>query len=467
MRYLNANREILLGLLDGSIDPRAKSRQAFDVNEVLSPRGELTFCWSEFDEVLGHSLPTAIVGSSPDIEDLIAWSATYLRNLSPISSYIRLIDANLMHQFNMNNSRIESIRSIQGAMLGAVVGEVCAQSRQIIPLDGISLAACYSTLSFAIFRAFRIGYSLDAIDEIQERWVRARRFLYQRSSNIDFGLALSAISRLIEGCERYAPQLYLFSQEHFDKSSINLEIIELLEPGVIHRYLSVIQEMQSLSAEDRVHLFEVAAHDAIRERRQEASLVVAVLAACCRPGNLSTMGLLSQFLDNAPDAPMWFGLVQGLIAGRDILGIANGLGVRIFRDLNQPEEIVSRPKADVQLEELIILSRSHNGVRPIRSEMKGRVVVDMLPGVSVIVPVPERRTDADSDRTRELFDHQRNNLDRIIGRRVDPTQSTDERISKLEEMLMNLSNQLSFVQNERIGTSDSVAKRRTRKSRSS
>lgn len=460
MRYLNASREALLGLLDGSIDPRNDSRETYDLTDVLLPRDGLTFCWSNFDDTLGHPLPTAIVGAYREIEDLIAWSLTYLRHLSPITSYIRLIDVDLIRQFNSDRTRLKGIRQIQAAMLGAIVGEVCAQSRQIIPLDSISLAACYSTLSFAMLRSFRVGYSVDAVDEVPERWLRARKFLDQRSSSIELRPVLSSISRLIESCEHFAPQQLLFDRMQTDKLAINLDLIDLLEPGAIRQYSPVIREMQNFSAEDRVRLFEVAAREATREGRREASLVVAVLAACCRPGNLSTMRLLSQFLSEVPDAPVWFGLVQGLLAGGDVLEIANGLGLRIFRDLNQPEDIISRPKSDVQLEELLIFSRSHNGVRPIRSEMRGRVVVDVLPGVPIIVPVPERKPELDNERQRNTPEHQQGLFDRNTSRRTDAMANTAERLARLETMVSHMKDQLDVIRHIGITTAEAPAKRK-------
>lgn len=146
-------REQLLELLEGRGprpirvgDPRAISR---------GNNSELLGIWSTDKENALSPLPQLIVADRSVLDDLFAWSASYLRAFGPLSAIIRTLTP---AQFDsvLNRALPSEPWKIAGGAIGLIIGEILSHSEKI-PVETAAAATPNSTLAFAMLRAWYLG----------------------------------------------------------------------------------------------------------------------------------------------------------------------------------------------------------------------------------------------------------------------------------------------------------------------
>src|SRR6266851_8707924 len=112
----------------------------------LNTTTELSLVWREYPQGFSE-LPHAIVAHRATLDDLFAWSATYMRGVGPLSSYCRILltnEAGLL----FDNIKGGIPPPVQSAFVGLIIAEVLVLSRYQLRLGDISLATCESTLAY-------------------------------------------------------------------------------------------------------------------------------------------------------------------------------------------------------------------------------------------------------------------------------------------------------------------------------
>jgi hypothetical protein len=355
------------------------------LHDVFVPPGKILLAWRKIDNAR-ISLPELCIADRATQEDLFSWSATYLRELTPISSMVRFITPEEWRYIrDFENSPLTT--SYISAVIGMAIGETYAHSGRIVPTSQISVAACLTALSYAIGRAYLVSHSGNVIGDLPRRWLQARSIS---------GHGVPAVKAdEIADIGRY---LYsIFDRDSFFRRNLfgggDKLSLERLQFVATHTMREVgldlpIPATKLRTAEERVLEFDVIAPQIVSNKkipRKEKAYALGMFAAATRSGSMAHASLLMPFVGELPESTIWFCIFQGLIAPTATMMTGNGLGWRIARELIDDEQIFSRPKSDLCLSELEVLNRSRSGLRSLRSLVQGRLSVELAPAVYSLV----------------------------------------------------------------------------------
>ena len=165
-------REQLLDVVQDR-DYRLRSARRFELADLRPPQGQLIAMWRAKNAADRTPLPQVIVAEPPVMGDLLAWSATYLRGLGPLTAQTRVLTpAELRAALREQPEGIWW--RLAGGAVGLVIGEVLAYAGQAIPITDIGLAACRGSLSFVLMRAAALGAFYDEFQELADLWAQLR-----------------------------------------------------------------------------------------------------------------------------------------------------------------------------------------------------------------------------------------------------------------------------------------------------
>ena len=384
-------RDQLLDIVQG----KANSLQPLPPDQFadLSPRkGVIIAIWRASSSVNRSPLPQVIVGDPPTLEDLFAWSASYLRGIGPITAQTRVISPHTLH-IVLNRPPENLWAKLASGAVGAVLGEVLMHSRRVIPFAGITLAAYRGTLSFALMRAAALGIRAADLLEVGELWEQLRAQTGQASTIVPAG-AIAQVSMALATAR--------LDTAYNSPNDYNRWFTEMLSGGGVPALLRGISAAFSplpklslegfteLTAEERVKLFDSLAPILISHptRSQvEKAFTIALMGYLCRAGMAQQATLLAPFSTTVPESLLWLGVMQAAVPFTDTLAEGDGLGWRVARELFQPGDIFSPPTSDIALSELQILARGRASTRMIKALAKARLDVELLPGVSTFVRI--------------------------------------------------------------------------------
>ena len=156
--------------------------------------------------------------------------------------------------------------------------------------------------------------------------------------------------------------------------------------------------------------------------------VVGYLGSRIAPGSLKHVGLLTNYLERFPSSLMWFALFASLNYKRQ-LHLSN-LGRLVWRALSDEQMLLSRPRCDIALDELRILTDAGALDENLRTVTPGRLVVEIAPCVNTVVRWPLHAT-RDSQRQGELFSAHSTELKEIVAEIGNLHQGLDRASKKL------------------------------------
>jgi hypothetical protein len=437
---IELKREHLPDLVHGSIN----SVLPLSPNQIanLSPReGTIIAIWRTPNSEDRTPLPQIILGSPSTLEDLFAWSATYLRGIGPITAQTRAITPDV---FRLTlRARPENIwRRLAGGAVGMGIGEVLMHTRRATPLAGITLAACRSTLSFALMRAAALGIRNEELFDVAELWQQLRSKTGQASTAVPVGDIVKVATALT---------IAKLDQNSDDQSNYDRPANLLLELGGEPESLRRVGEafgpfptelslehFSAQTAETRVKLFDRLAPILIAHpvrTRIEKAFALAVISYFCRPGLPQQISLLTAFNDVSPESLLWLGAMQGAIPFPDTLAEGDGLGWRVARDLFDPADVFSAPVCDISLSELQVLIRGRSTTRMVKSLATTRLDVELMPGVSTFVRAFQPELSEQSSLPLEL----QTSLAADEGVQSERNSLSDELIADAEKVLAELS----------------------------
>jgi hypothetical protein len=364
---------------------------AADIPHLSPRRGTTTAIWRTPNTRSRSPLPQVIIGDDETLEDLFAWSSSYLRGIGPLTAQSRIITPNRLS--SALRTRPEGIWwRIAGGAVGVVIGEVLMHARRALPLTEITLAACRSTLSFVLMRAAALGARGGELPEVADLWQRLRSYTGQETTVVPSGViaqvAISLASAIFDPGR--APQSDESNQwfgsflAHGD-ISVMAQIENAFGPWSTE---SLAKRFIGRTAEERVALLDefaplLSANPA--RSRIEKAFAVALIAFLCRPGFSQQAMLLAPYSAALPECMLWLGAMQAAAPFTETLAGGDGLGWRLARDLFEPDDLFSVPKCDIALSELQVLVRGKSSLKTIKSLIRSRLDVELLPGVSVFV----------------------------------------------------------------------------------
>lgn len=331
-------------------------------------------------------LPQVVVGEKPVLEDFVAWVATYLPGLTPLTALTRLLTPTSYRETQKRSAKVDW-QNLAGPTVALSLGEVLSYVSESVRPSDLGVAMCRGTLSFALMRSAVLGVCEHELDSVATDWANVRKKIGQSTNRRSSEVILKiirwlAFSDLPTANIRETPSLELLGYK-----------IDL--PSVIERYgnsqlsgLTKFEVAGSLTAEDKVEIFDLVVPKLIKDRRYEVlerALILASLAFWCRTGFLQQFSIMRPYATLLPEAALLLGSLQAFEPMAATLSTGQGIGWRLARELFLSEDIFQSPGCDISLLELGVLGRSSNFTEIMASLEKSRIEVELLPGVTTFV----------------------------------------------------------------------------------
>ena len=382
-------REQLVEMLDGR-GPRPNRASESDIRRLLEWPG-LVGIWSADEEQLLSPLPNTIIGKREVLEDLFAWSATYLRALGPLSSISRIITP---EQFVAIVDRRPPKVSweIAGGAVGLIVSEVMALGDGI-DIDTAAAATPTSTLSFAIFRAWALGLPARSIDEISNTYTYLSREIHGsatdhiRGAAAEMAASLMASNDVLVGRKDRVNSRYRRWISELRKGAniydVARDVLSISADFIIGSEVGRLAEM---TAEARVEFFDAFSSSLFQSKATSARLdqafALAFAAFICRPGLEQQASILAEHAKLLPEAWLCLGALQAFTPIGDALLIGSGAGWRIAREIYRSEDPWAAPRADASFVEMRLLAGTKSKLVQ-RLMSKSRFDVEIYPLISI------------------------------------------------------------------------------------
>ena len=456
MWFADQTREQFLEFLQKEI-PASDAISIEDIRSVDGAvrQGKLRLIWNEAPR--GGNLPSLIVINERDRLSFFAWVNTYLYGWRPISALFRIISDSDLQKIGFPKSTPKPLSGYGNIVLGMILSEAATHVASVngrFDKSKLSVNACLATCSFVLGQAVSFGWGHTA--KLIENWFLVRKITQQPALNIDLETLLEPWSVALE--------VGKFATDMRNRSPISNSIREICYNlrinGKIDRFYlekltkgwpglrDAFEDMDG-PREDRVRSFESALSTIIRRRRNIPQSVVfccGLLASRVAPGSLEHAGLLVPYLDSMKGLMLWYGLCAGMTSDSKLANYSDSLGRRVLRDMATEDTIFSKPRCDISVEELDVLSISETSLRNIRNSIPGKLVVEISPCVNALIrwssterahAVTQRSLFEDNARDFEaaLLD-----LDRSLKRVRDLDHSLENAKKKFENIKETISN---------------------------
>lgn len=360
--------------------------------EVSPAPGKLVAIWKS--ETLSDRtiLPQVLVGELPTLEDLWAWAFSYLRGLGALTAQVKALTPDEYHSA-IRRRRKANWWKMSGGYVGIVIAEAIAQTRETQIDEDLSLLACRSTLSFVLARAVAQGMSESDLYNLSVTWEKLRLQTGQSPSAISVrditSVAASLLAATTEGAysRQHKSRVSEWLAHMFENRPAEILLREL-DDAIVGKKEESFVHLTRQTPEERVRFFDEVLPSYIEYSpfdRTEKAFIIALVAFITRPGFSQQLSLLTPSLQVFPDARLWLGAMQALYSPEETLAYGYGLGWRVSRDIFESEDLFSAPRHDISFSELQILIRSRSLSRGIQFLPKGRLDVELMPGVSTLI----------------------------------------------------------------------------------
>lgn len=353
---------------------------------------ELQLIWRD-DPEERPSLPVAVVVEARERRDFLAWVATYLRGFRPFTAHCRVIDASFAAKY-LQREREVSLGRLENACLGVILGEAATEGYGQSDLRSPSLAVCMGTYSYAMSRALALGMLPREAQLVTEGWTSVRRIARYGRGPLDIS-ALKEVWSVILGLsagddQRGYVEFPAAPTAIFEACRDLYETGEMQAPrwtalvGDVPELRSVPAEMRG-AREERVVAFEKALGVLGNQgwSRPHAGFLCGFLASEIAPGSIDHLRLLSPWVRRFGSVSVWYGLCAGLRTDSDVRDHSSGLGRSILRDILWSESAVDRPRCDIAVSELEVLSGAVDHLLEFRTRNQGQLEVELIPCLNI------------------------------------------------------------------------------------
>lgn len=353
---------------------------------------DLQLVWKDERQCRDYVLPSMVVIPAGGQKDFFAWAFTYLATLRPFTAFIRVVEPSLFQSITRTESQ-RNLARVSEAFIALIIGEATSYVEPRLDLRQLTSNACANTHSYALTRATVLGLG-EFSEHVSIAWASLGELTRQTRRHFDLASLRAPFQVLFELLTgRSGPTLTP------PNDLVRQACGELLKSGDINdrtwRELSdtlgglfELRAQMQESRENRVRTLERASEWFADHRRAEPLLSAFVCGYLCSriaPGDLDHLNLVSRFLPNTPAAMLWFSVCSGLQSHGQVSAFADGLGSRILRDLEQSEDLFGRPRCDIALAELELLSMRDKPLTDFRTSSNGMLTVELIPAVTTSI----------------------------------------------------------------------------------
>lgn len=378
------------------------------------PAGERSFDCYQSANPDGLSVPQVIVPRSGDLVDLFAAIATYYPDRSPLTAIAHVLtpelaDAVMRERNPRPDDDCERFGRYRSAMIGAALGEAALAA--LGAPEGTGGLSSYSvirrTFAFALARGHQLYGEEASARQVASKWTRLRDITGLPHSQS----TVQAVLRAHEvACDRMVQEPTALDRNvHFYRAIHSLVAGhdpdgEDVNKAIAACYPESERFLRELSGvfDGRMRAFAQLVQTIQQYSRGREVDEIAVGYICNRilPSSFAHSGALVPLAPFFPAALVWYGYFSLLSKPSKTSSLSAGLLLKLERDLVEPFSLEQRPRCDISIEELDVLSRATMRAEAIRPTQQRALLVGLLPGVDVYARFG---SDADSsvDRARQ------------------------------------------------------------------
>jgi hypothetical protein len=361
---------------------------------------ELQLLWAD-DPGNRPPPPAAVLVDTDKRRDFLAWVLTYAPSFRPFTAYCRVSDPATAGGV-LRRTGTPSLGRLEDVCVGLVLGEAATYVGGRLEPRDLTRNACASTYSYAMTRALSLGLVGQDADLVGNEWAAARNLTRQSKLSLDTPelrgpwavvLLLAAgeetISKSVLGSlPKRVADACLDLYKTGDIQSQQWEALMRDLPG-----LREVKDRMYGPREERVITLEHSLRLLLNSRISDstsADFLGGYLASQVSPGTLDHFALVLPHLRAFPTAFLWYGLCAGLRQPSNVLNFSDGLGRRVIRDVLRNEGFLDRPRCDIALVELDVVSRSDGLALDFRTTNPGLLEVEIAPCTTTLVRWPGR-----------------------------------------------------------------------------
>ena len=346
----------------------------------------------------GLYVPQVIVPRSGDLEDLFAAVATYYPDQSPLTALAHVLTPEFAGTvMREQNSLWDNDRERHGryrrAMIGAALGEAALAA--LGAQEGSSGPPSYSvirrTLAFALARGHQLYGEEMSAQQMASKWTRLRDITglpLSQSTVQAVVLAHGVASRstIQEPTGTSDRNVHIHRAAHSfvaghdpDGDDLNCAIATCY-PNVesLLRELSGVFDGRMRAFVQLVKIIQMHS-----QGPEVDEIAVGYLCNKILPSSFTHAGALVSLAPIFPTALVWYGYFSLLTKPAKTSSLSSGLLLKLERDVVEPFSLEQRPRCDISLEELDVLSRTTMRTEAIRPTQQRALLVGLLPGVDV------------------------------------------------------------------------------------
>jgi hypothetical protein len=387
LRASSLTREKFVSWIGGGHKPTPVLVGSYELRSMVR-HGEVCLVWEDdaVEDVGPLSRPIIAI---PDqqVRDFFSFVSTYVGTYQPFSAFFRVVRISVLLDLLFDRPRVPD--RLGEMFVGAIIAETRLQlGTPRKELSEISIQACLASLSFAAVAGLVSGASNEHFESVLENWTKTRLMLTDEPLPVS-GAAITKFWQIVRHSIDPAPRGIPEKHKH---------IIELVseiysagdetEPRAWYQLTERLPYSRSAflklrdSREERVRAMDVIS-DEIASARIEAELAEVLLgyaASKVAGSSLRYFPILQASENRFPLAPIWFGLFCSMRAESDALVIAECLGRRVLRHLNQPKKLFVPPTADISFEEFTNMMSVAKPPRW-RTEHSASISIEVFPNI--------------------------------------------------------------------------------------
>lgn len=407
MWSLDTDREGVLRILQGEEGGREARRVSVGRQEQIH-EGGVRLLWRKAEGMGGP--PEGMVVPDREMEEFFAWTNTYLPNWSPITAFFRVVS-----EPSELKGVLEEEQSLgtfyEPAALGLTIGEAIVQTGARYDVERLPYSACIATFSFVAARGMRRGI---AVDDLAKRWDVCRHATGQDPLSVRIG-ELVGPWQVLEDVTRQAGGKNLAISSKGSRKALGDALSDIVRNGevsgaawrAVTRGFPDIRDIlvhMTDTQEARILAFERILKQAVSGRRTrslEVSFLIGYVASLIAPGSLKHAYMLLAYLDRLPTAVMWLALFASIYRKSQLR--MTKLAHLVWKDIAEEEDLLARPKCDIALAEFRILKDAGYGGDNLQGSTRGRLVVELAPGISTTVRWPRQEDTVNGPEQGELW----------------------------------------------------------------
>ena len=363
-----------------------------ELRQIETSEQRLLGLWRTVGSGKLSPLPQVILGKSSTLEDLVAWTATYVPGLCPLSRLVRLMTPSEFHKWR-NRGSIKEWEEFAGGAVGLMYGEVMSYAHPATDIRTIDADMCRSTLSYVLMRCIVLGGNDKDIRSISDDWITLRR-------RAGLSTKKASCELIVDIAEEWADSPREMSLFGLDIRPAQEGVQELFRQLGGYEHIPLrgnmgvgSSEETKLTAEQRVRIFDEMALRVVSDPTYSAGhrgLMLAQLAYWCRKGLANQWAILQPFQTQLPECAIWLGALQAQEPMADTLFVGRAVGWKLAMELLEDLDLFNAPDDDVSFFELGIGPSERQWSDIVSATNRARVKVGIAPGVSTFLKVNGR-----------------------------------------------------------------------------